>query len=106
VHFITEVAAHIPETGSWYFGIDTGECAFVWSALSGYAAFGPPVVRARLLSGLAPRYKGRFLISAAVNDSLRNVLVQKLDSLKDKATGEKEVFYELLIPHTVRETAL
>ncbi|MDR2102357.1 MAG: hypothetical protein LBP43_07280 [Treponema sp.] len=84
------------EIASWHFGIDVGECAFVWSPPSGYTAFGRPVVRARILSGLTSRYGTRVLISAGVNEKLTQPVVRKLGTLKTRGGDEREVFYELV----------
>jgi class 3 adenylate cyclase len=83
---------------SWRFGIDLGDCSFSWSALGGYNAFGRPVVRARILSGLASRYKARILVSQAVGVLLAGAELRKLGALGAKDSGGKEPFYELLGP--------
>jgi hypothetical protein len=84
-----------PEYSSWRFGLDSGECAFTWSALSGYSAFGRPVVRSRILSGLASRYKARVVVTAAVSEALPDILTRKLDVLKGKDGSGGAAFYEL-----------
>jgi class 3 adenylate cyclase len=84
-----------PEYSSWRFGLDSGECAFTWSALSGYSAFGRPVVRSRILSGLASRYKTRVVVTAAVSEALPDILTRKLDVLKGKDGSGGAAFYEL-----------
>jgi class 3 adenylate cyclase len=90
--FVADLIAENPGLKSWRFGLDTGECAFAWSTLSGYAAYGRPAVRARVLSSLAIRFRARVLITGAVNERLE-VPARKLSSLS--ARGEKEFFYEL-----------
>jgi class 3 adenylate cyclase len=100
VGFILEFLAAAPAAGSpgsasWRFGIDAGECAFTYSALSGYSAFGPPTVRARILSGLAPRYNARILVTGAVSEKVDGMLTRRLDVLKGHG-GSQEVFYQLL----------
>jgi class 3 adenylate cyclase len=86
-----------PETRSWRFGIDTGECAFTYSAVSGYGAFGHPVVRARILSNLASRYKARILVSGTARDKMEGMLARKLGILAEQHSQDREAFYELLI---------
>ncbi|MDR3167430.1 MAG: hypothetical protein LBT93_05755, partial [Treponema sp.] len=81
----------------WHFGIDVGECAFIWSPQSGYMVFGHPVVRARILSGLTSRYRTQVLISSGVNEKLTHPVVRKLGVLGARGKDKKEVFYELLI---------
>jgi hypothetical protein len=85
------------EWPSWHFGLDLGECAFTWSALSGYSAFGRPMVRSRILSSLASRYKARVVVTAAVSEALPDILTRKLDVLKGKDDAGGAAFYELRI---------
>jgi hypothetical protein len=89
-----------PECSSWRFGLDAGECAFTWSALSGYSAFGRPMVRSRILSGLASRYKARVVVTAAVSEALPDILTRKLDVLKGKDGSGGAAFYELRLEPT------
>jgi class 3 adenylate cyclase len=96
VGFILDLLAGLPETFPWRFGIDTGECAFTYSPLSGYGAFGHPVVRARILSSLTARYKARILVSAPVNEKLDGLLIRKLDTLTGLTGLRREAFYEIL----------
>jgi class 3 adenylate cyclase len=86
----------IPAGESWYFGIDAGECAFTWSALSGYGVFGRPAVRARILAGLASRYKVQALVSRSAGEALTGLELRRLDSLGAGDGGGKEAFYELV----------
>ncbi|MDR1277177.1 MAG: hypothetical protein LBK02_00340, partial [Treponema sp.] len=51
--FIIDLLTGNQQVKTWRFGLDTGECAFLWSNLAGYTAYGRPVVRARILSSLA-----------------------------------------------------
>jgi hypothetical protein len=53
------------------------------------------MVRARILSNLAPRYKVRVLITESVSEAVPNIPARKLNALA--AGGGKEFFYELLI---------
>jgi hypothetical protein len=80
---------------NWYFGIDTGECAFTMMEPGAYTAFGSPVVRSKLLASIAPRYKSRILATSAVIEKTDGVISQKLDALKEK-NGSQEAFYKLL----------
>jgi class 3 adenylate cyclase len=94
--FIAELALRHPETESWRFGIDCGDCLFFWSRRSGYTAAGSPVVRSRILAGLAPRYKARILVTEPVRERL-SMPVRKLHTLEGKNGGGREAFYELLV---------
>ncbi|GHV72184.1 hypothetical protein AGMMS49928_28370 [Spirochaetia bacterium] len=87
--------ADIPDTGAWHFGIAGGECAFIWSALSGYCAYGRPAARARLLAGLGSRYKARILVSQSAAGESPGPEFRKRDTLGSKDEGIGEVFYEL-----------
>ncbi|GHU78029.1 hypothetical protein FACS189462_1560 [Spirochaetia bacterium] len=101
--FITEVLADTAaaqdkaETASWCFGIDTGECSFRYLPVSGYSAFGRPVVRSRILSSLAPRYQVRVVVSAAVSESLSDMPVRRLNVLKEQDGSEGEAFFQLIM---------
>jgi class 3 adenylate cyclase len=86
-----------PECSSWRFGLDTGECAFTWSALSGYSAFGRPIIRARIISSLASRYKARVIATAELSKALPDIPSRKLDLLKEKDGSGGTAFYELKI---------
>ncbi|MDR0451043.1 MAG: hypothetical protein LBH26_07235 [Treponema sp.] len=96
VEFVAGMAAGAPGAASWRFGIDAGECAFGYLPVSGYSAFGRPVVRSRILSGLTLRYKTRIIISESVNGELRDRPVRKLDVLKEQDGSAGEAFYRLL----------
>jgi class 3 adenylate cyclase len=93
--FIIDLLTGNQYTRAWRFGVDTGECAFTWSGLAGYGAFGRPVVRARVLSSLASRYKTQVLITASVSEGLRDIPARKLNILSSRSG--KEFFYELPI---------
>jgi hypothetical protein len=80
------------------FGIESGTCAFSWSAASGYTANGRAVVRARLYASLAKRCNVR----AVIGESLRKeagLEARKLSSLETNrnAPDESGNFYELAI---------
>jgi hypothetical protein len=91
---VMDFVTQTPEE-TWHFGIDTGECAFVWTEPGGYTAFGSPLVRSKILAGLAPRYKARILATTAVIEKTDGVISQKLDVLREKS-GKQEAFYKLL----------
>jgi len=55
---------------SWRFGIDSGECAFFWSAESGFSANGRPAVRARVLVSKTARLQVRALITDTVREKI------------------------------------
>jgi hypothetical protein len=77
-----------PLSTEWRFGIESGECAFSWSAETGYTANGHPVARARIFAALASRFKVRAIIGRSASRSNGHNL-RKLASL----AGES--FYEL-----------
>jgi hypothetical protein len=54
------------------------------------------VVLARLLSGLAPRYRAQILVTSRVSEKIEGILTRKLDAIADTGSKEKEVFYEIL----------
>ncbi|MFA6507705.1 MAG: CHASE2 domain-containing protein [Treponemataceae bacterium] len=86
-------------TGILRVGADSGVCDFGETGLSGfsgYAAFGPVPVRARLLSGLGERYGCRILVTEDVKRELGDGFeALRLDKLVTKADGSEEYFYEL-----------
>jgi hypothetical protein len=94
--FIFDLLQDSPETASWRFGVDMGTCAFGYSPAAGYRASGYPVIRARILANLASRYNARALVTKAVSEKL-DMPMRKLDVLADQESGEKEMFYELLV---------
>jgi len=72
-----------PSCAQWYFGLESGECAFFWSGKTGYAANGHPIIRARLLASLAQRYQVRAAIGEAAKES-SDILARKLSSFAGK----------------------
>jgi len=76
----------------WRFGIDTGECAFFWSAESGFSANGRPSVRARVLASKTSRLQVRALITDTVREKT-GIEGKKAGALNDGKTP----FYEF--PH-------
>jgi hypothetical protein len=92
---VMDFAVHTPEAASWYFGIDTGECAFFCVEPSGYTVFGAPLIRSKILASLGIRYKAQILATTAIIEKIDGVISQKLDVLKEK-DGEQQAFYKLL----------
>jgi hypothetical protein len=79
-----------PLSSEWRFGVESGECAFSWSAETGYTANGHPVARARIFAALTTRFKVRAIIGRSASRSSGQNL-RKIASL----AGES--FYELSI---------
>jgi hypothetical protein len=77
---------------NWRFGMDCGDCAFSWSAETGYTANGRPVVRSRILASLSSRYKAKILITDSFREKL-NQPARKLGTFGQ--AGSSENFYEL-----------
>jgi class 3 adenylate cyclase len=96
VGFVTELLKH-EESSLWHYGLDSGECTFIWSPLSGYSIFGRPAVRAKILADLTSRYKAQVIITSAVNEALPDLPARKLDVLKEKDGSGGETFYELAL---------
>ncbi|MDR0731484.1 MAG: hypothetical protein LBF63_07430, partial [Treponema sp.] len=105
IHFITElektnnsITNGKNNAGSnsalWHFGLDCGDCLFAWSELSLYSAYGRPVVRSRILSGLCSRFNARILISESIREKV-SLSVRKLQTLGGKDGEGREAFYEL-----------
>jgi class 3 adenylate cyclase len=93
--FMAELAGH---RTNWQFGIDAGECSFGWQPVSGYNAYGRPVVRARILSSLGPRYQAGVLISESVRSQINHIPVRRITVLKEQDGSRGEAFYELILP--------
>jgi len=93
VDLVTEVAQR-SDCASWNFGLDTGNCAFAWSALSGYIALGAAVQQAKIFSRIAGSYEARIIVSGAILEAMELPL-KKLDELKAK--NIKEPFYRLAV---------
>ena len=98
VRAFSEAGIALP-TGTLRVGVDSGLCDFGVAGLSGfsgYAAFGPVPVRARLLSGLAERYGCRILATENAKNGIGDKFeALRLDKLVTKADGSEEYFYEL-----------
>jgi class 3 adenylate cyclase len=90
--------AYSAEAGpSYSFGLDYGSCACLGGGGWGLSAFGPPVVRSRILSGLAPRYGAAILLPKTCADQLPGVVEKKLlGTLEDKQGGPGIPFVELI----------
>jgi class 3 adenylate cyclase len=93
--FVTDLAVLKDQ---WQFGIDLGECSFGYQRISGYNGYGRPVVRARILSSLAARYRARVLVSESVYTHIRDIPVRKLSILKELDGTGGEAFYEMILP--------
>jgi len=93
VGLVSEIAQY-PECASWHFGLDTGNCAFAWTALSGYIALGAPVQQAKIFSRIAGSYNTRIIVSGLILEAVELPL-KKLDELKAK--NIKEPFYKLTV---------
>ena len=92
--FITELLGTAPRP--WYFGIDFGECAFSWSAETGYTANGRQVIRARMLASLAPRCHTQVVITGAVRAQTA-LPVRKLNQRIPGEPGQDGDLYELCV---------
>lgn len=90
--------AYSAEAGQSYsFGLDYGSCACFGGGGWGLSAFGPPVVRSRILSGLAPRYGAAILLPRTCTDQLPGMVEKKLlGTLEDKQGGPGIPFVELI----------
>jgi class 3 adenylate cyclase len=97
VGFILDLLKTNSEAASWRFGVDAGECAFSYSPLAGYNAFGPAVVRARLLSSASFRYKAGIIVTGAVSEKVEGATLRRLGALPEGNDRGQEIFYELLI---------
>ena len=93
VGLVSEIAQQ-PECASWHFGLDTGNCAFAWTALSGYIALGTAVQQAKIFSRIAGGYNARIIVSGAILEAVELPL-KKLDELTAK--NIKEPFYRLTV---------
>jgi hypothetical protein len=86
-----KVILQSPLSADWRFGIESGECAFSWSAETGYTANGHPVARARIFAALAQRFKVRAIIGRSASRSSGQ-------NLRKVASLAGESFYELQVP--------
>jgi class 3 adenylate cyclase len=102
VGFLLDLIKTNSEAASWRFGVDTGECAFCYSPFTGYNAFGPAVVRARLLSSASFRYKAGLIVTGAVSEKVEGLTLRRLGALPRGNGRDQEFFYELLINKTAK----
>jgi class 3 adenylate cyclase len=91
--FLTGLLNSSKEAGRWYYGIDYGECAFAWTPVAGYTAFGPPSFNARLLAVQGRRHKVRIFISKNSADKISGATIRK-HLLTDGSTSAE--LYEIL----------
>jgi hypothetical protein len=91
--FLTGLVNNNKEAARWYYGIDYGECAFAWTPIAGYAAFGPPSFNARLLAVQGRRNKVRIFISKNIADKIGGATIRK--HLLTDGTTTSEI-YEIL----------
>ncbi|MDR0637661.1 MAG: hypothetical protein LBG27_01950 [Spirochaetaceae bacterium] len=95
VGFLSELIDSSQEAGTWYFGIDYGECTFTWTALTGYTVFGPPSYNARLLAANGSRQKVCVSVSKNCIAKIDEALTRKHTyTIGGNANAE---FYELLV---------
>lgn len=73
----------------WYFGMDTGNCAFFWSPETGYTVSGSPVVRARVLAAKTITCNVRSLITGALHGKIKKS-AKRIGAFNN----EGEFFYE------------
>lgn len=90
--------AYSAEEGrSYSFGLDYGPCACFGGGGWGPSAFGPPVVRSRILSGLASRYGAAILLPQACAEQLPGWVEKRfLGTLENKQGGPGIPFVELI----------
>jgi len=74
------------EKNTWHFGIDSGECAFFWSAQSGFSVNGRPAVRARVLASKTMRLQTRALITETVREKT-GIECKKMGALNNGKTN-------------------
>jgi hypothetical protein len=93
--FLDELLQGSPWGGSWFFGIDVGECAFIPIPGSGYRIYGPPAACSRLLSKIAPRYHVPILVTKAVQEKAESIPARAIRI----PTGTKgsQIFYTLFL---------
>jgi hypothetical protein len=91
--FLTGLLNSNKEAGRWYYGIDYGECAFAWTPVAGYAAFGQPAFNARLFAVQGRRHKVRIFISKNSADKIGGITIRKHLLTDGNTTAE---LYEIL----------
>jgi hypothetical protein len=78
----------------WYFGIDAGDCAFYYTEIAGYGAFGAPAARSRQLAALACRHNRQILISAPAAAGIDPRGLTRLGGWKGP-DGKTEAVYQI-----------
>lgn len=86
--FVKELLAS--DVPSWRFGIDSGKCAFSWTAEVGFKANGKPVVCAKILASKNMRLQTLALITASIREKT-NLNLKKMGLLHK----DTDAFYEL-----------
>jgi class 3 adenylate cyclase len=94
IGFLNELIDSNREAANWHFGIDYGECAFMWTALSGYTVFGTPSYNARLLAANGSHQKVWVSVSKNCVARIDGALTRKhAHTIGGNANA---AFYELL----------
>ena len=96
VDFVSGITKN-PEYASWEFGLDTGNCAFAWTNISGYFALGASVQRAKAFARMTDRYKVRVMISEAVLEAVPDLPAKKMGFLKEKDSSKGEPFFSMAL---------
>ncbi|MDR1095032.1 MAG: hypothetical protein LBL31_01440, partial [Spirochaetaceae bacterium] len=91
--FLADLVNSDKEAGRWYYGFDYGECAFAWTPVAGYTAFGPPSYNARLLAVQGRRHKVRIFISKTCADKISGATMRKHTLTDGNTTAD---LYELI----------
>jgi hypothetical protein len=94
---ILEKVAANENTAGWTLGLDYGPVATGWSeSTGGLAAWGRPVIHARLLAGLCGKYQAAALVTQAVHElpAAADLSLTKLDAIRSKDGAYKETFYK------------
>ena len=85
VLLVNELISAKDEAKDWVFGIDSGECVFSWSPLSGYKAEGRAVFRAKVFASLVKRFNVKAIISGEVKTDSELTAAKKLAALKGES---------------------
>ncbi|MDR3302451.1 MAG: hypothetical protein LBT01_08010 [Spirochaetaceae bacterium] len=83
------------KSAPWYFGLDYGECSFIWSPLGRYTASGRAVVRARLLSQVSARRKIKALVSGSAKEKIDPQRTKEIVWTNERNTNQ-DVFFEII----------
>jgi class 3 adenylate cyclase len=95
--FLAELIGSNREAANWYFGMDYGKCAFLWTPLTGYTVLGPAAHNARKLAAAGCRSDTHILISKVCADKIDGGLLRKHPD--SAAAGTDGAPYELLEQH-------